>query len=121
MASQETCIKFSQPEIRGRFAERGILFPDYFIYEELDAYTEDDIYSFWLEVIKNLKPGVSELFIHASIPDKELNSITSSWKTRNAEYELFTNNAEFKEFVKKEGIILMSYKPLVDLQRKMKK
>jgi len=118
MASLETLEKFGQPEIRKRFAEKGILFPDYFIYEELDSYTEDDIKTFWSDIIHNLKPGITELFIHASVPDEELKSITNSWKTRNAEYELFTHDEDFREFVKKENIILISYRPLLKLQRK---
>jgi chitin disaccharide deacetylase len=118
MASQETLEKFGQPEIRKNFAEKGILFPDYFIYEELDHYTEDDIKSFWSDIIHNLKPGITELFIHASVPDEELKSITNSWKTRNAEYELFANDEEFREFLKKENIILIGYRPLLELQRK---
>ena len=117
MASQETLEAYGQPGTRKRFEDRGILFPDYLIYEELDNYTEDDIKTFWIGVIKNLKPGVTELYIHASVPDDELKSITDSWKTRNAEYELFTNDQEFRELIKNEGIILIGYKPIFELQR----
>ncbi|MBN2773029.1 MAG: polysaccharide deacetylase family protein [Prolixibacteraceae bacterium] len=117
MASQETLEKYGQADTRKRFEEKGILFPDYFIYEELNNYTEDDIKTFWTNIIKSLKPGVTELFIHASVPDEKLKSITDSWKTRNAEYELFTNDKEFAEFVKDEGILLIGYKALLELQR----
>ncbi len=119
MASQETLAKFGQPDMRKKFSDKGIIFADYMVYEELERYTEDDIIPFWTEIIKNLKPGVSELYIHGSVPNEELKTITDSWPTRNAEYDLFTNNKKFIEFVKKEGIILISYKPLFELQRKL--
>ena len=119
MASQETLEKFGQPDIRKNFSEKGILFPDYLIYEELDNYTEDDIKTFWKNILHNLKPGITELFIHASVPDPELKKITDSWQTRNNEYELFTNDPEFKEFLKDENIILIGYRPIFELQRKL--
>ena len=115
MASQETLAEFGQPDTRKKFADKGILFPDYLIYEELDNYAEDDIKTFWTGIIQNLKPGVTELYIHASVPDDELKSITDSWKTRNAEYELFTNNQEIKELIKNEGIILIGYQAIFEL------
>ncbi|NQU86476.1 MAG: ChbG/HpnK family deacetylase [Mariniphaga sp.] len=118
MASQETLELYGQPYIRKKFKDRGILFTDYFIYEELDNYTEDDIKTFWTGIIQNLKPGITELFIHASAPDQELKKITDSWKTRNTEYELFTNDEEFVELLKQEEIILIGYKPILDFQRK---
>lgn len=121
MASQETLEKYGQPFIRKKFEQKGILSPDYLVYEELDNYSQGNIKSFWENIIKNLKPGVTELYIHASVPDEELKTITNSWKMRNAEYELFTNNKEFREFIEKEGIILIGYKPILELQQKDRK
>lgn len=120
MASQATLEQFGQPGIRKQFEGRGIIFPDYLIYEELENYTENDIKTFWTGIIKNLKPGVTELYIHGSAPDEELKTITDSWKTRNAEYDLFTNDKEFGDLVKNEGVILIGYKPLFELQRSRK-
>ena len=116
MASPSTAEKMGQPNIRNEFAETGIVFTDYFIYEELQQYG-DDVEGFWKEIIKNLKPGVTELFIHASVPGEEIQSITNSWKTRNAEYETFVHDKEIAQLLKDENIILIGYKPLFDLQR----
>jgi chitin disaccharide deacetylase len=121
MASQETLEELGQPDTRKKFTDRGILYPDNLIYEETDNYPADSIKYFWTGFIQNLKPGVTELYIHASVPDEELKSITDSWKARNAEYELFTNDEEFRNLVKNSGIILIGYKSLFDLQRKQKK
>lgn len=116
MASQKTMEKFGFGNLRKEYAEKGLVFTDYFIYDELQNYKE--VKSFWSDIIKNLKPGVTELFIHASKMSDELRSITYSSKTRAEEAELFTYDKEFRELLKKENINLISFRPLLDLQRK---
>ena len=116
MASQSTTEAFGQPNIRKEFAENGIVFTDYFVYEELQNYG-DDVKKFWKDIITNLKSGVTELFIHASVPSDEIKAITNSWKTRNAEYETFTHDKEITQLLKDENIILIGYKTLFELQR----
>ena len=116
MASQKTMEKFGFGNLRKEYAEKGLVFTDYFIYDELQNYKE--VKSFWMDIVKNLKPGVTELYIHASKMSDELKSITNSSKTRAEEAELFTYDKEFKELLEKENIKLISYRPLFDLQRK---
>jgi chitin disaccharide deacetylase len=121
MASQETLEGLGQSDTREKFAGKGILFPDFLIFEELEDYNPANAKTVWEGIIKNLKPGVTELYIHASAPGDELKTITDTWKLRNAEYELFTNDPEIKNLIQAEGIILIGYKPLFDLQRKLRK
>ena len=116
MASQKTMEKFGFENMRKEYAEKGLVFTDYFIYDELQNYKE--VKSFWTDIIKNLKPGVTELYIHASKMSDELKYITYSSKTRAEEAELFTYDKEFKELLEKENIKLISYRPLLNLQRK---
>jgi hypothetical protein len=116
MAQQSTMEKFGFAGIRKEFADKGIVFTDYFVYEELDNY--NDVKSFWTDIIKNLKPGVTELYIHASKESEELKAITGSWKERVEEARLFTVDAEFRKLIQDEGIILIGYRPLMELQRK---
>lgn len=116
MASQKTMEKFGFGNLREEYAKKGLVFADYFIYDELQYYKE--VKSFWTDIVKNLKPGVTELYIHASKMSDELKSITYSSKTRAEEAELFTYDKEFKELLEKENIKLISYRPLLDLQRK---
>lgn len=120
MASQETMTKFGHPELRGLFAAQGIVFPDYFVYDELKD-EKQAVKSFWLGVLKKLRPGVTELYIHAALPTDELKAITSSWSTRAQEYEVFANDADMKKLVADEKIILIGYRPLRELQRKERK
>ncbi len=120
MASQATLEKFNQPGLRAKFAASGILFPDYFVYDELPGESRD-VKAFWLKILKNLKPGVTELYIHAGRPTEELQAITGSWRTRSAEFETFTTEPEVRQVVDTEKIIRIGYRPVRDLQRKLRK
>ena len=117
MASQDTLARLGHPELRGAFAAKGILSPDYFVYEELQD-EKKDVKSFWLQIVKKLKPGITELYIHAGLPNDELKAITGSWSIRAQEYEVFTHDAEMKRLVSEQNIKLIGYRPLRELQRK---
>lgn len=119
MASAETLARFGQARWRQRFAERGILFPDDFVYEDLPR-DPGEAKRFWMDRLRRLKPGVTELYIHAALPSEELKTITGRWAMRAAEYELFTNDSDLKELIRQEGIVLIGYRPLRDLQRKLR-
>ncbi len=116
MASQATMENFGFPDLRRQFGEQGLVFTDYFVYDELENY--DNIKSFWMNIIKNLKPGVTELFMHASRESEELKAITNSWKERVQEASVFTTDPDVRKLIKDEKIILISYRPLMELQKK---
>jgi len=117
MASQDTLARNGQPALRAQFTAKGILFPDYFVYDELPNESKD-VKAFWLGIAKNLKPGVTELFIHAAVPTDELKALTSTWGTRSAEFALFTDDDDLKRLVAEQKIILVGYRALRDLQRR---
>ncbi len=117
MASQETLARFGAPQLRDRFSSKGIVFPDFFVYEELKD-EKKDVKGFWLDIVKKLKPGVTELYIHAALPTDELKAIAGSWAVRGQEFEVFTNDEDMKKLVAEQGILLIGYRPLRDLQRK---
>jgi len=120
MASQETLERFGQPDLRRQVAARGIVCPDHFIYEELQG-EKADVKGFWLDIVKRLKPGVTELYIHAALPTEELQAITGSWSVRAQEFEVFTHDEAMKRLVADEHIILIGYRPLRELQRNQRK
>ena len=119
MASQLTLEKFGQPGLRARFSEKGILFPDYLIHEELKDESKD-VKGFWMRVLGELRPGVTELYIHAARPTEELQAITGSWRTRAQEFETFTNDPEVRQLIERQGIVRISYRPIRDLQRRLR-
>jgi len=117
MPSQATCASIGYSHVREEFTQNGIIIPDYFIHEEFANYTEDNVEEFWTNYIKNIKPGVTEIYVHASKDGEELRAITNSAKTRVKELSFFTSD-KIKQLIQNEGIIVIGYRPLFELQRK---
>ena len=115
MASQETIAAFGFPDLRKGLEDNGIVSPDALIFGGPD--NGEDVTDYWKRILRSLKPGVTELFIHAAQDGEELRSMTNSWKTRSTEYALFTSDPEIRKIIEEEGIILIGYRALRDLQR----
>jgi len=120
MASQATLERFQQPALRAKFSAQGIVFTDDFIYDQLPEESRD-VKAFWLKIVAGLKPGVTELYIHAAKPTEELQAITGSWKTRAAEFETFTHDPDMQKLLAQQGILRIGYRPLRELQRNARK
>ncbi len=70
--------------------------------------------AFYKEIIRNVKPGVSEIIIHPAAESPEIEAITGSWKQRNADFRIFTDPA-MKQFIEEQGVKLVGWKQLYDL------
>lgn len=117
MAAQSTMESFGFPAVRRELQAKGLVFTDYFVFDELQNYK--DVKSFWMNTIMNLKPGVTELFMHAAKESEELKAITNSWNERVQEAATFTSDPDIRKLLKDQNIILIGYRPLMELQRKM--
>jgi hypothetical protein len=73
--------------------------------------------TYWRRMLDGLRPGVTELYIHAALPGEEMQAVTNSWKDRAAEYELFTNDASIRALLERKGVKRIGYRALRDLQR----
>lgn len=73
-----------------------------------------------MNVLRQLQPGVTEIYIHAAKPTEELQAITGSWRTRSQEYETFTNDPDARQVIEQQRIIRIGYRPIRDLQRKLR-
>lgn len=99
---------------------RGIMLLDYLIgfstVEHADyAVCREQI----IETLVNLKPGVTELYIHPAKDSEELRAITGDWRGRHNEYLVF-QDPEVRKVIAQENIKIISWKDLRDLQRKHK-
>lgn len=119
MPSQSTLDRMKATPFRDICKEKGIIHPDYFIHEEFENYKTENVEEFWIDYIKNLKPGVTEILLHASKDGDEIRAITGSAPKRVKELEFFTGG-RLKQLIEEEGIIVISYRPLYELQRKGK-
>lgn len=95
--------------------EMGIIFPDELIHGIRQEGEPVDV--FWKRVLRNLEPGVTELYIHATLATDESKAITGSWADRAEEHRLFTTDPEVRQIIKDQGIVLIGYRQLRDLQR----
>ena len=116
MASRETLERFGFPDLRESLEADGIVSPDELIFGGKED--DESVTEYWKRILRSLEPGVTELFIHAAMDGDELRSMTNSWKTRTTEFELFTTNQEIRQILEEEGIKLIGYRALRELQRR---
>jgi len=115
MGSQETLAAFGGGHQRAQLDGDGVVYPDNLIHggrqkgEAIEAY--------WRRMLEGLRPGVTELYIHAALSGEEMQAVTNSWKDRAAEFELFTNDASIRELVEQKRVTRIGYRALRDLQR----
>ncbi|MCY4779412.1 polysaccharide deacetylase family protein [Sphingobacterium sp. UT-1RO-CII-1] len=117
MASQSTHERFKMGDLRNICEKKGLIFPDFLVYEELENYNSTDVESFWVNIINNLSVGVTELYLHASTESDELKAITNSWKKRAEELNAFTSSEAVRNALKQNNVHIISYRELRDLQR----
>ena len=70
-----------------------------------------------LEIIQNLKPGVTELVLHAAAPGEELTAIAPDAAARVEAYRLVTASPVARHAIAAAGIKLIGYQELRDAQR----
>lgn len=85
-------------------------------YDALDSYhiptgDKPDIY---YRLLRELPAGLSEWALHPAVGTAELQAITSSWPTRQADFE-FLVSEEARHLVQREKITILTYEPLREL------
>lgn len=97
------------------FPKNNILTPDELV---LDSPKKvEDTERFWKEVMKNQKPGtVMELYIHCADDSEEMKMFSGSQKQRYTDTEFFSDPAT-RQWIADQGIQLISYRELRELQR----
>lgn len=120
MASQKTFDEYKQTGWRERFAAKGILFTDDFLFNSKYENGAASVKPFWMKHLSELQPGVTEIFIHAGQPTEELKAITGSWAIRSAELELFSRDADMRAMLDQQKVIRIGYRQIRDLQRKLR-
>lgn len=116
MGSQDLLAQFGFPDMRRKVLEQGILFPDYLIHGGRKQ--GESVRQYWKRVLRELKPGVTELYIHPALPTEEMQHIAGSWKDRAEEFRLFTTDAEIRRILKEQDVKLIGWRAIRDLQRK---
>jgi len=95
----------------------GVLAPDYFWYG--GPIEPRDTVHYWTSLLRNLKPGVNEIYVHAALDHPEMRALGDAWKQRFADYEFFTAPST-RELLQQLGITLVGYRALRTLQRRLR-
>ena len=92
-------------------AEEGIVFTDHFVYTSVGGRSRLD------EVLTDLRPGVTEIYLHPAVDTDELRSSHPDWAGRVADHAALCRDDEFRGIVDRSGATLIGYRELRDLQR----
>ncbi len=84
MGSQEILAGAGGGHQRAQLDADGVLYPDNLVYG--GRRPGESVKDYWKRMLSALKPGVTELYIHAALAGEEMRSITNSWQERAAEY-----------------------------------
>jgi hypothetical protein len=114
----------SRQMLRGMGMERiadlarrlGVLGPDHF-WVGGPAHA-DETASYWTQVLRDLQPGVTEIYIHAAEDTPELRALCPAWAQRVADDRFFKGPAG--KILAEEGITRIGYRAVRDLQRRLK-
>ncbi|MCB0629697.1 MAG: polysaccharide deacetylase family protein [Lewinella sp.] len=119
-------IDMSNPEVLAHFRKAGYPINDDMIavmktykLPQLDFFTsapnaktyEDKLESF-KELIRNLRPGITEIIFHPSVYSQKLKTITNSWQQRVWEAKMFSD-PEMIRFFAEEGIVFTNWKEIM--------
>ena len=64
------------------------------------------------KLIKSLSPGLTEIIFHPSIESETLPRITNSWRQRNWEARLFSDQAII-DFLHKEAVLFTDWREIM--------
>ena len=103
-------------KIKRDLAPQGYVFLD-MLYEDVEGKTLEERREFIYNLIRNLKPGVSEIIVHLALNDDEVQHITHSWERRYWEYQIVTD-PKTRELIDSLGVKLIGYRELSKLAYK---
>lgn len=92
--------------------EEGVIAPDHFVY-----YSGVGARSAFETYLDGLRPGVTELYLHPATDHAELRALAPDWERRVDDHRLLTAEPELVERLEANGVQLISWRDLRDLQR----
>ncbi len=96
-------------EILNELDRRGILYPDNFYIGGPD--NPADTGAYWTSLLRELKPGIAEIYCHPALARDELRSCARDAEQREADFRFFTSE-QTRRLLADEGIELIGYKRL---------
>ncbi len=96
-----------------RLAEQeGIVFPDHFVYTSVGSRAEIEA------ALRDLAPGVTEMYVHPAADTDELRASHPDWEYRVDDYDVVAADVTITELIQTSGATLIGYRALRELQRR---
>jgi predicted glycoside hydrolase/deacetylase ChbG (UPF0249 family) len=108
-ASSERLVGFP---FRRLAAEAGVLFPDQFV-----VVPGVGSRRFIEKVVLDLRPGVTEVYVHPAIDTPELRALAPDWAARVDDHDLVVRDGSLRTLIERSGVKLIGYRQLRDVQR----
>jgi hypothetical protein len=67
--------------------------------------------------IFDLRPGVTEIYVHPAADTPELRALAPDWSARVDDHHLMCHDSELRAMLDRAGIIRIGWRPLRDIQR----
>jgi predicted glycoside hydrolase/deacetylase ChbG (UPF0249 family) len=109
-ASSERTVGFP---FRQLAAEEGVLFPDNFVMVRSGVGSRRDIE----RAVMDLRPGVTEVYVHPAVDSPELRAATPDWAARVDDLDLVTRDRSLRAMLDRLGVHLVGYRALRNAQR----
>ena len=114
--------KMIMPQIREAAKvvwEGGLPVLDYLFTSTADTGDAKEMTEALQQRIRDLEPGVTQIILHGTRPGCNFHAISGSGEKRNAELEMVLS-AEVKKVIEEEGIILTTYRELMERRKAVK-
>jgi len=92
--------------------DEGVVFPDHLlIVPGVGSRRTID------KAVRDLRPGVTEVFLHPAIDTPELRALAPDWAGRVDDHHYVVRDGSLRTMIERSGIKLIGYRQLRDLQR----
>jgi predicted glycoside hydrolase/deacetylase ChbG (UPF0249 family) len=96
-----------------RLAEdEGVVFPDHFVH--VPGVGSRRVIE---RALFDLRPGVTEVYVHPAVDTDELRSACTDWPQRVEDHAFVCNDPSFTDLLERAGVTRIGYRPLRELQR----
>ena len=93
----------------------GVVTPDHLVFYGPSSVAETE--SYWTNLIRTLKPGLTEILCHPALARYELKSCARDAMQREADFHYFTSD-KTRQLIKDEGVEMVGFRELRDLMRR---
>ena len=108
-ASSERVVGFP---FRRLATEEGVVYPDHFVITDVGSRRTFERTMF------DLRPGVTEMYLHPAADTPELRAFAPDWMNRVDDHHLIVHDAGFRALVERSDVQLIGYRELRQLMRK---